>query len=44
MSMTTGRNSKYYSFEIYVPDDFTDEFITAFGEFDLHVDQYIVFL
>lgn len=37
MSMATGRNSRYDSFEIYVPDDLTEEFITGFGEFGLHV-------
>ncbi|MEG5733364.1 hypothetical protein UXO30_06155 [Enterobacter bugandensis] len=35
--MATGRNSRYDSFEIYVPDDLTQEFITGFGEFGLHV-------
>lgn len=28
---------RYDSFEIYVPDDLTQEFITGFGEFGLHV-------
>lgn len=35
--MASDRKSRYDSFEIYVPDDLTQEFITGFGEFGLHV-------
>jgi hypothetical protein len=35
--MASDRKSRYDSFDIYVPDDLTQEFITGFGAFGLHV-------
>lgn len=35
--MASDRKSMYDSFEIYVPEDLTQEFIIGFGEFGLHL-------